>query len=188
MSNKKDFFLEKLEAYKIKLLEDTTLPKGNTSSQNIDQLDTITNSIKSIEKSSKKNALNMDLLVEQHLQQITEKDNAILSLEHEVSELMNQLIEFIDHVDYFGADIKVLNNTNTMNGYRLLLKFIIGRVAELGLQFFPEIGEKFDPAIHECVDKKHFNEYEVSAVVEIERRGYRYKGRLMRTAKVVINI
>jgi len=60
-------------------------------------------------------------------------------------------------------------------------------VAENGLQPVEAEGKTFDPNLHEAISHEPSNEYPEGIVVRQARRGYRFKDRLLRPAKVVVS-
>ena len=48
-------------------------------------------------------------------------------------------------------------------------------------------GESFDPNIHEAVSIVPTDELEPGQVVEVMQEGYRYRGRLVRAARVIVS-
>lgn len=59
-------------------------------------------------------------------------------------------------------------------------------VATLGLERFGEKGDSFDPSQHEAVAMTPVQGIEQAECVEVYRSGYRYAGRVLRAAQVVV--
>lgn len=57
-----------------------------------------------------------------------------------------------------------------------------------GLERFGEVGEPFDPQVHEAVLQQPTSEVEPDAVCMVLRNGYRVKDRLVRTAQVAVAV
>jgi molecular chaperone GrpE len=60
-------------------------------------------------------------------------------------------------------------------------------IAKLGLVAFGEVGEPFDPAVHEAVLHDESDEVTVPTCTTIMRRGYRHGERLLRPAMVGVS-
>jgi molecular chaperone GrpE len=60
-------------------------------------------------------------------------------------------------------------------------------LAENGLQPVEAQGKTFDANLHEAIAHEPSNEYPEAIVVRQARRGYRFKDRLLRPAKVVVS-
>lgn len=61
-----------------------------------------------------------------------------------------------------------------------------GAVAAIGLESYGEMGDPFDPQIHEALVHSYQAGLEGPTCVEIYRAGYRYAGRVLRPAQVVV--
>lgn len=59
-------------------------------------------------------------------------------------------------------------------------------VARLGLESFAEVGELFDPSVHEALTAVPTDEPGESVVLEVFQPGYRFGGRVVRPARVVV--
>ncbi len=60
-------------------------------------------------------------------------------------------------------------------------------VARLGLESFAEVGELFDPSVHEALTAVPTDEPGESVVLEVFQPGYRFGGRVVRAARVVVS-
>jgi molecular chaperone GrpE len=60
-------------------------------------------------------------------------------------------------------------------------------LAENGLQPIDAEGKTFDPNLHEAIAHEVSNEFPEGIVVRQACRGYRFKDRLLRPAKVVVS-
>jgi len=60
-------------------------------------------------------------------------------------------------------------------------------LAENGLQPIEAEGKKFDPNIHEAIAHERSDQVPEGTVLRQTRRGYRFKDRLLRPAKVVVS-
>jgi len=59
-------------------------------------------------------------------------------------------------------------------------------VASIGLESYGEMGDPFDPQVHEALVHSYQPGLEGPTCVEIYRSGYRYAGRVLRPAQVVV--
>jgi len=69
----------------------------------------------------------------------------------------------------------------------LVQKQLSDLLAENGLQPIEAEGKTFDPNLHEAIAREPSGEYPEGIVVRQARRGYRFKDRLLRPAKVVVS-
>jgi molecular chaperone GrpE len=63
------------------------------------------------------------------------------------------------------------------------LEATLGR---FGLVRYGEVGEPFDPMVHEALMHSHSEEYEVASVAQILQPGYRFGERVLRPARVAV--
>ena len=59
-------------------------------------------------------------------------------------------------------------------------------VSKLGLEQFGAVGEPFDPAIHEALTHTHSPDVTETTCIEVYQPGYRFAGRVVRPARVVV--
>jgi molecular chaperone GrpE len=80
-----------------------------------------------------------------------------------------------------AADLKGL-----VNGLQMVQRQFRDALAGLGIERVGEAGAAFDPAEHEAVQNVETSEYPPGAVAQVLQSGYRWKGRLVRPALVVV--
>jgi molecular chaperone GrpE len=80
-----------------------------------------------------------------------------------------------------AADLKSL-----VDGLEMVQRQFKDTLQSLGIERVGEAGVAFDPAEHEAVQNVETSEYPVGAVAQVLQPGYRWKGRLMRPALVVV--
>jgi molecular chaperone GrpE len=69
----------------------------------------------------------------------------------------------------------------------LVQKQLNDLLAENGLQTIEAEGKKFDPNVHEAIAHEPSDQVPEGIVLRQARRGYRFKDRLLRPAKVVVS-
>jgi len=72
-------------------------------------------------------------------------------------------------------------------GVDMTRKIFLDTLSRHGLVPVGEVGEDFDPAVHEAVGQQEHPEFEKGKVCEMMKRGYVLKGRLLRPAMVVVS-
>jgi len=80
-----------------------------------------------------------------------------------------------------GADSPIYS------GMVLVQKQLSDLLAENGLQLIEAEGKTFDPNVHEAIAREPSDRFPEGIVVRQTRRGYRFKDRLLRPAKVVVS-
>jgi molecular chaperone GrpE len=81
-----------------------------------------------------------------------------------------------------SPDVKAL-----AEGLNMVIRQFQDTLASLGIERVVSVGKPFDPAEHEAVQHVHSDEVPPGAVVQELQGGYRWQGRLMRPALVVVS-
>ncbi len=101
--------------------------------------------------------------------------------------LLGSLLGVLDNVGYLADAIVDDDETPLAKGVRLVYADLFGALEQAGLQPIPGVGSTFDPAVHEALLSEEAAEpVEEPVVVEVLRRGYRFKGRTLRPASVKV--
>jgi molecular chaperone GrpE len=113
-----------------------------------------------------------------------EKEEAI---KYANKSLLERLVGIIDNFELGLAAAKEQGADSPIySGMVLVQKQLNDLLAENGLQPVEAEGKIFDPNLHEAISHEPSNEYPEGIVVRQARRGYRFKDRLLRPAKVVV--
>jgi molecular chaperone GrpE len=114
-----------------------------------------------------------------------EKEEAI---KYANSSLLERLVGIIDNFELGLAAAKEQGADSPIySGMVLVQKQLNDLLAENGLQLIEAEGKRFDPNLHEAIAHERSNEFPEGVVVRQARRGYRFKDRLLRPAKVVVS-
>jgi molecular chaperone GrpE len=108
-----------------------------------------------------------------------DRDRAVAH-ELAVASVLNELLPIIDDLD------RARTHGELEGGFKSVADQIENAVAKIGLVKFGEAGTPFDPQIHEAL--MHLTSSEVSEVTatEILQKGYKYKERVLRPARVTV--
>lgn len=71
-------------------------------------------------------------------------------------------------------------------GVRMLDEKLRSVLAETGLEAIDPVGKQFDPFFHEVVGHANDEDLNSGSVKEVVQKGYRYRRRLLRPAKVIV--
>jgi len=113
-----------------------------------------------------------------------EKEDAI---KYANSSLLERLVTIIDNFELGLEAAKGEGERSAIySGMTLVLKQLNDFLAENGLQPIEAEGKKFDPNLHEAIAHES-SEFPEGTVIRQTRRGYRFKDRLLRPARVVIS-
>jgi len=114
-----------------------------------------------------------------------EKEDAI---KYANSSLLERLVGIIDNFELGLAAAKEQGADSPIySGMVLVQKQLNDLLAENGLQPIEAEGKTFDPNLHEAIAHEPSNEFPEGIVLRQARRGYRFKDRLLRPAKVVVS-
>ncbi len=114
-----------------------------------------------------------------------EKEEAI---KYANSALLERLVSIIDNFELGLAAAKEHGEQSPIySGMILVQKQLNDLLAENGLQPIEAEGKKFDPNAHEAIGHEPSDQVPEGIVLRQARRGYRFKDRLLRPAKVVVS-
>ena len=108
-----------------------------------------------------------------------DRDRAV-AYELAVASVLNELLPILDDLD------RARTHGELEGGFKSVADQIENAATKIGLVKFGEAGTPFDPQIHEAL--MHLTSSEVSEVTatEILQKGYKYKERILRPARVTV--
>ncbi len=108
-----------------------------------------------------------------------DRDRAV-AYELAVASVLNELLPILDDLD------RARTHGELEGGFKSVADQIENAVTKIGLVKFGEAGTPFDPQIHEAL--MHLTSTEVNEVTatEILQKGYKYKERVLRPARVTV--
>jgi molecular chaperone GrpE len=113
-----------------------------------------------------------------------EKEDA---LKYANSALLQRLVSILDNFELGLAAAKTEGEQSPIySGMILVQKQLNDLLEENGLQTIEAEGKKFDPNLHEAIAHEP-SETSEGTVIRQARRGYRFKDRLLRPARVVVS-
>jgi molecular chaperone GrpE len=113
-----------------------------------------------------------------------EKEEAI---KYANSSLLERLVGIIDNFELGLAAAKDEKNSPIYSGMVLVQKQLNDLLAENGLHPIEAGGKPFDPNLHEAIAHEPSDQFSEGIVLKQARRGYRFKDRLLRPARVVVS-
>ena len=105
----------------------------------------------------------------------------------------NVIKEFLSILDDLGRLKEALSTSKSSNdskisvGIDLIINKINKQFKELGVIQFTEVGDIVDPELHDALMMRTEEGKVENTVLEVFEKGYRYKDRVIRHAKVVVN-
>ena len=113
-----------------------------------------------------------------------EKEDAV---KYANSSLLQRLVSILDNFELGLAAAKTESEHSPIySGMVLVQKQLNDLLEENGLQAIEAEGEKFDPNLHEAIAHEPSESAE-ETVIRQARRGYRFKDRLLRPARVIVS-
>lgn len=100
----------------------------------------------------------------------------------EILPIMDDFERVLAHIDAGQGESK-----DMFQGIKMVHDRLCKVLAAEGVESFQCKGSPFDPTIHEAVRTQAVDGVEPGHIVEVYEQGYRYRGRLLRAAKVVIS-
>lgn len=73
-------------------------------------------------------------------------------------------------------------------GFELIYKQLLGNLKRLGLERHDPAGEKFNPHLHQAVDRVESADHEDGTILEVYQPGYALHGRVLRPAMVRVAV
>jgi molecular chaperone GrpE len=123
-----------------------------------------------------------------------EFDNARRRFERERSEYlqfasMDLVKQILPVLDDFERALQVeTTDQNYATGVGLIYQRLTETLKKMGLEAMETAGRKFDPNLHEAVERVPSQEGEDQAILGEFRRGYYFKGKLLRHAMVKVAV
>ena len=137
-------------------------------------------------------------LQDRHLRLRAEFDNYKKRKDKEFTRLLqyegeNVIISFLGIADDLQRMIdsvdgeKSQNAESLMEGINLILEKLHRRLGALKVEPFDSEGIKFDPELHDAMMTQSSDDHEDGVVIQEFEKGYKYKDRVIRHAKVIVN-
>lgn len=107
-------------------------------------------------------------------------------LREEQDRVVRALVEVLDLATAASAAVKRESGHKLGKRFDLLLRQMLDACARCGLDQTAEASQAYDPDFHEAVEEIDTPAGRAREIVEVIRQGYRYRGRLVRVAKVTV--
>ena len=117
-------------------------------------------------------------------------DEIIDLLKYDGENVIREFLSILDDLDRLKDALSSSTNSNDSKineGIDLIIKKINKQFKELGVVQFTEVGDIVDPELHDALMMRTEKGKEENSVLEVFEKGYRYKDRVIRHAKVVVN-
>lgn len=114
-------------------------------------------------------------------------NNEIKELKKTEKLFLKNIIKILDELERLKEYGDTSGNEKLSKTLERNFKAIKKYMLELELLEIPTVGLLFNENYHDCVDIKNDSEKEDFEVLEVLRKGYVYKGKVIRAAEVIIN-
>ena len=111
-------------------------------------------------------------------------------LKYDGENVIREFLSILDDLDRLKDALslsKSSNDSKITEGIDLIINKINKQFKELGVVQFTEVGDIVDPELHDALMMRTEEGKEENTVLEVFEKGYRYKDRVIRHAKVVVN-
>jgi molecular chaperone GrpE len=102
--------------------------------------------------------------------------------------IVRKLIPVLDDLDLAVASATKAEDKGLLEGVKMVQKNLSSALESEGLQRIKAVGEPFDPSAHEAVDKVQGKDNSEDMVVEEMRKGYTFKGKVLRPSAVKVEM
>ena len=110
------------------------------------------------------------------------------SLKYAEENILKDLLPGIDNIERAMAQAKEANNIESLlEGVGLTRDGLVATLEKYGVKAIESVGEPFDPNIHEALAMEETDAMDPNMVLREFQKGYLYKDRLLRPAKVIVS-
>ena len=156
------------------------------------------NSSGKVKPSPKKRVTKKDLenliqsLEDKQLRLKAEFDNFRKRKESEISALLKYegkhfILDFLSILDNINRGIDSYKDENIQKALLLIKEDFLKKMSSKEIKEFGEVGEIFNPELHEALTTSNLKDKEEDEIVEVYEVGFKYKDLIIRHAKVVVN-
>jgi molecular chaperone GrpE len=152
-----------------------------------------------LEKNIEELTLQLSQVEDKHLRLKAEFDNfrkrkeqeVINLIRYEGSDVIKNLLSIADDLDRMKDAVEHPEHKDSSDsikkGIDLILQKIYKVFEERGIESFCEAGDILDSDLHDALMVKEEKGKQENEILEVFEKGYRYKDRIIRHAKVVVN-
>src|ERR1700687_1845992 len=98
------------------------------------------------------------------------------------------LIPVIDGFEHALAAHRESAYDNYRKGFELIYKQLLDNLSKLGVERIEPLGQRFDPHLHQAMDRTETSEAEDGTILQVYQPGYVFHGRVLRPAMVRVAV
>ncbi len=124
---------------------------------------------------------------------IEKQNSEILFLKREIKTLKERenrfqkaLMKILDSIEWINKYMKVFTNDSVENTVNASMKVVNKELSTINISTIGVVGELFDENIHNCIDTIADENREQYEIFEVVKKGYMFKGQVLRTAQVIV--
>lgn len=102
--------------------------------------------------------------------------------------LIEALIPVIDSFDQALASHREPEYANYRKGFELIHKQLLDNIGKLGAERVEPVGMKFDPHLHQAMDRTETTNDDEGTILQVFQPGYVFHGRVLRPAMVRVAV
>ena len=111
-----------------------------------------------------------------------------ISLKYAEENILKELLPGVDNIERAIDQGREASNVQSLlEGVELTRDGLLATLEKYGVKAIESLGQPFDPNIHEAIAMEETEEIESNMVLREFQKGYLYKDRLLRPAKVVVS-
>lgn len=102
--------------------------------------------------------------------------------------VIETLIPIVDGFEHALAAHNDPAYANYRKGFEIIYKQLIDNLAKLGVERIDPTGQRFDPHLHQAVDRVETDQAEDGTILQVYQPGYVFHGRVLRPAMVRVAV
>lgn len=115
----------------------------------------------------------------------TQQDK-VMVYNNAISDAVEKFLPLADNFDLALTSVSSSGNEEYVKGIQMLQKQFKNILTNLGVEEFGEVGDSFDPNIHNAVAHVEDESQDENVIIEVFRKGYSIQDRVIRHAMVKV--
>lgn len=189
---------DELKNYKVvKFEENSQEDEGQDNEEMRSLLNVFTKAYERIGKEQYKTSSGVEEILdilEENNEINNEKQTVIKELKQEVEDRNNELKAILNTVtgmsdifDYMNSYVLNSDNENLKAQFNLVQEQLLEKLSKVSITVLGTVNGEVDINIHQPIGTKWKEEKCEGTILEVVRKGYMYKGKLLRKAEIIIN-
>jgi molecular chaperone GrpE len=105
-----------------------------------------------------------------------------------IGRVIEALIPIVDGFEHALAAHREAAYDNYRKGFELIYKQLLDNLAKLGVERVEPVGQRFDPHLHQAVERTETDDAEDGTILQVYQPGYVFHGRVLRPAMVRVAV